>query len=164
MGPAVGVVGAALELVRQQRIEQLGERAGQVGRLEVAGEQDEGVRERVELGARAPGDGSQVVDERRQQRVVVGQAAAGLADQAQHPVDDDRLQGRLGGLAVDEPVRPVEVWTDLHECGDDPAGDGHRRTPHRVTRHDPDPSDVLVASYFRSVDDDLGPSEGCAPR
>ena len=100
---------AAFELVRQQRVEQLAERAGQVAGFEVRGEQQERVGEPVELGPWLVGDRLQLLQQGQQQRVVVGQAAAGLADHAEDAVDDDGLHGRCGGLSVDEPVRPVEV-------------------------------------------------------
>ena len=56
-----------------------------------------------------------------QQRVVVGQPAAGLADQAQDAVDDDGADRRLGGLVVDESVGPVEVRTELRRVRPRPA-------------------------------------------
>ena len=54
----VGAFGAVFELLREQRVEQQGEGAGQLRRFEVGGEQEQGVGEPVELTGRAGGDAS----------------------------------------------------------------------------------------------------------
>ena len=64
--------------------------------------------EPVELRGRPVRDLGQLVVQLEDARVVVGQAAEGRADLVQDAVDDDGLHDRLGGLAVQEPVGPVQ--------------------------------------------------------
>ena len=125
----VGVLGPALELVRQERVEQLPERCGQVAGLDVGGEQQERLGQPGELRPAGDGDRPECLRQGLQQRVVVGHAAASLADHAQHAVHDDGLDGRLGGLSVDEPVGAVQVRPELDQRGGDACGDGDRQRP-----------------------------------
>ena len=59
--------------------------------------------------------------------MVVVEAAAGLADRGEDPVDDDRGDRVFAGLAVDESVGPVEVRSGLDQGCGDACGAGDRQ-------------------------------------
>jgi hypothetical protein len=72
----------------------------------VLGEQQERVGQSAQLRPAGCGDRLELLDEQLQQRVVVRHPAAGLADQTQHAVDDDRFDGRFR-LAARRSARPA---------------------------------------------------------
>ena len=62
-------------------------------------------------------------------RVVVGQAAERAAHLVQHPVADDGPDDRFGGLAVQQPVGPVQVRPQVRQHPSDQRPRRHRQPP-----------------------------------
>ena len=122
-----GLVGAVVELLGQQCVEQQREGAGQLAGFDGGGEHEQRVGEPVELAGRSAGDALEPGEQVGQERVGVVEAAAGLADGGEDAVDDDGGDGRFAGLAVDEAVGPVEVGPGLDQRGGDPCGAGDRQ-------------------------------------
>ena len=119
---AVRAVGALFELQRQQRVDERREDPGQLRGFDVDRHDEERALQALQLRPAAVGDRGELGPEPAKDGAVISEAAFGLAELGQRPVQHDRADHGLAGLAVDEPVRLVHQRPDpAQRCGD-PAG------------------------------------------